>query len=513
MRKYLLIFLTFLAAQLALSKGDACAEDKSIQLKIYPDTIMLSKGETASVALAVANPFTETLSKICIKPVPVNGLKAAVLPADNKGLIPYDVAPLSDLAVVVQITRSGEIDADSKQYFQLDYEDKYAKRSAFASLNVRARPILPADQVATLKVETALTSLFEQRKGWIYLILTNTTSWPIEVLSVDPRGPEFVVMCPKVNAPTTLNGQNTLSIPVEISVKDTVQPASYILLFNVSFSQTQRGTQQQYQLVQKHTIEVTVLGESEILKVLQVPSILILPGLLTVITLGLIWKVFSKSEKKDQFPLKFKSEEFWVVAILVSISIALFYPKFTEWVLKQRRDYVYGYGIKDVVWIWLIGIGAAAALSIVFVFAKTIYKYIKMLCGYVKAWCIRHKYPTAQDNPITLLKKINRQGLKIGLEEVKLKDGSQVFLLQEIADTRTTYWVSSKIKIQYPDDLDPGIEKAVSEQLVLDGDPGVVLEKITEGNIIILDQDIKPTSIARTEIQEYHGRQVCVDVV
>jgi len=480
MRKYLAILLIFLAAQFALLNSDAGFADESVQLKIYPDTITLSEGETASFTLVVVNPITETLSKIYIKPVPVSGLKASVMSADNEGLIPYAVAPQSDLAVAGQISRTGEIDDNAKLYFQLNYEDKNAKRSAFTSLNVAVRPVAPTDQMATLEVETALTSLLEQRKGWIYLILTNKTSWPIEVLDVQTRGPEFVTMSPKLAVPTTLTGQNTVSIPIEISVEDAVQPGSHILLFNVPFSQEQRGKQQQYQLVQKHTVDVAVLGESEILKVFQIPSFLVLPGLLSVITLGLIWKVFSKSETKDQFPLKFKSEEFWVVAITVSIFIAFIYPKFTEWILKQRRDYLYAYGIKDVVWVWLIGICSGVAASIIFIFTKTIYKLSKALWRHIETRHTQKYYPTAQDDPKTLLHKISLQGLKIGLEEVKLKDGSQVFLLQEIADTRVTYWVSTDIRIKYPDDLDPDIEKAVSEQLVLDGDPGVVLEKIPD---------------------------------
>jgi hypothetical protein len=223
--------------------------------------------------------------------------------------------------------------------------------------------------------------------------------------------------------------------------------------------------------------------------------------------------VFSKPDKKDQFPLKFKGEEFWVVAITVSIFIAFIYPKFTEWVLKQRRDYLYAYGIKDVVWVWLIGIGAGVAASIVFMFTKTGYKLSKALRRHFEIQRIRKYYPTSHDDPKTLLHKINLQGLKIGLEKVRLKDDNQVFLLQEKADTRDTYWVSTGIKIRYPEDLDPSIEKAISQQLVIDGDPGVVLAKITEGNITILNQDIKPTSIDRTEIQDYLGRQVYVEVV
>jgi len=134
-----------------------------------------------------------------------------------------------------------------------------------------------------------------------------------------------------------------------------------------------------------------------------------------------------------------------------------------------------------------------------------------VLCAaWLKKRRLRRDYPTAQDDPRTLLSKLHRQGLPLGLPKVRLTGGDELFLLQKRTPDAKEYWLGSEITIAIPADLDPAIERAINEQLVPHGDPQVLLDLLKEGHIDRLTQAKPPTRVPASEIQEHLHREMFV---
>jgi hypothetical protein len=123
---------------------------------------------------------------------------------------------------------------------------------------------------------------------------------------------------------------------------------------------------------------------------------------------------------------------------------------------------------------------------------------------------LRADFPTTQDDPLVVLGKLPKQNLRVGLERVRLSDGQELFLLQPRDDRRTEYWASSGIEIQLPDDIPGEIEQQLTSQLVLAGDPTILLQKIQEGSVEVRPWSVPPRKIPASQIAQYLGQQVFV---
>jgi hypothetical protein len=496
MRKSVILALTLLAALLFKPNAASAALEEDLQLSTYPDSIDLAVGEEAEVFLITHNQTDQVLSVNSIQVVPVEGLSIAVQPEGG-----VELPPQSDRIWNVRIRCESEITSDQVVHFRLDYQSGEASRSAFASLTVHAVQPLPANQVAELAIDTATSPLSQQRNGWAYLTLTNRSNQPIQVQSIQTSGPGFIDFGNSFQAPVELPAHDSLVLPIELRVTGAVQPGSYMLFYRIPITQEQQGVTRSYDLVQKQTITVGVLGESELLAAFQIPSLLLLPGMLTVITIGMWHKFLRKNGQKDEFPLKFKDEAFWLVSITFSFVIAWAYPLLTELLLKSRRDYLYGYGIEDIALIWLFGIVLGVMLSI----AAGV---VLGLRNWYKAYRQSSMIPTRGDDPQTLLQKLDRQGLKIGLEKVRLKAGRLMFVLYGDDEARETCWMCQGLTISYPQDNDE-LGQAIVAQLRVDGDPKTLLE-LAEQAKVSFGRVSPPEEIPVSEIEERLGPQVFV---
>jgi hypothetical protein len=499
-----------MTALLALLSAATCAATEGVsplaQFRAFPESILLADGEETDLTWMIHNPNEKELSLVGVNPLPVEGV-AVSFPRRPSPEEPLVIAGRGDASLAVKIRRTGDIREDQKVYFQFDGLIEKVGRKAFASVTVGRRAAPEVDKIASLAVEAKLESINEHCPGWVYLVVTNKSHQPITVGRAQVLAPEFVSSIPEPNRPFSLTGQNTQTVSVKICVNSKVRPGNHLLVFDIPVTQTQNGEDQVYHLVQKQAVTVGIMGESDVLKVLQIPSFLLLPGVLAVLTAGFLWRRFSEPAKKGDFPLPYLKEDFWLVGVTVSIVIALLYPFFTAWCLHEKRDYLYGYGLKDIVWIWLLGMGAGVVGSILYTSVRR-----------WKAWHLKRQeqreeqrrrtdYPTGDDNPWTLLSKLQRQGLTLRLEKVRLANQKELFLLQKRTSSADKYWFGPEIAITLPKGLDSNIEGAITEQLdSAEGSPELLLQQLKEGNVS-LTQAAPPVQMPASDIQRSLGRQ------
>jgi len=499
------MLLPVLLGIMLAAQATVLAATGAATVEVIPSALSLAPHQVAQFAVVLRNPTTQTLESIALEWVKVPGLFLKVITPNPEAL-----APENDFTWMITVSRTAELAVETTANLQVGYHAGKTARTAFTSLVITPRAAPAVENVASLQVETALESLLEQRSGQAFLIITNKSNLPLEVGEVQTSGPAFVGFKPLVQGITHLAPLDTLKIQVEISVTQSVQPGKHLLLFEVPIVQDQYGQKQTYRLVEKLPVTVGVLGESELLKLFEIPSLLLLPGILAVITAGMWWQGFKPADQKDKFPLKARNEAFWVVAVSVSILIGAIYPAFSELVLGQRRNYLFGYGLMDVIWIWVMGIGSGVLYSLGAAGVLVVVRRLKTARLERQEARLRTDYPTTQDDPLVVLGKLPKQNLRVGLERVRLTDGQELFLLQPRDDRRTEYWASSGIGIRLPDDIPANIEQQLTGQLVLAGDPTILLQKIQEGSVEVRPWSASPRKIPSSQIAQYLGQQVFV---
>jgi hypothetical protein len=266
-------------------------------------------------------------------------------------------------------------------------------RTTFASLSVQGLKPEVAQQVASVEVATSLTALNEQQPGQVYLLVTNTSDFQLQVNRLISEGPDFITLdirgfrdasngqqqagnaqqqankCNNVanesrdEVPTgslLIPPRQSITIAIAVSTSCPVQPGNQLLVFQIGIQWQDEGQLQTGNLVAHQVVQVGVLGSSEILTLLGIPSFLFLPGFLALITIRLLWQLSTKKPAED-YPLKTLSPEFGLIAVSLSGIAAFLYPPITQWFTHVRRDYLVRYDLSDIVHIWLASVGLAIA--------------------------------------------------------------------------------------------------------------------------------------------------------
>jgi hypothetical protein len=495
------------------------SQDFSNMVNISPVSISLAEGESQEIALQIKNTTTGVISGPELSWLTLQGVEINQV-NDPRAIL----APGEEFIWQLNLTRSGEIYSGTQVQFNIAFFLDKVPRTVVKALSINARSLPAASDVATVEVQTALTSIYEQRSGWIYLIVNNKTDDPITVDPIQAHGPYFVTISP-ILSETTIPGKSLLSLPVSITVASQVQPGDHLLLFEVPIRQEHFGEEQKYTLVASHKVTVGVFAESDVLQLLSVPAIYLLPGFLTMTTAGLFYKTFRKtvspSGDRPEYPFKMNKEEFWVMSILISIGIAFIYPPLTNSFFGESRDFLIAYGLKDYAIIWIFGVIAGILLDILIWILDFIVKLLKLVWRKLVTWLEsifqkvkilidRSKFPTTEDDGLKLLHKLNRQGLNMALWQVVLDDDQTYFLLQARNDVRAEHWIGSGIEFKLGDRISPEAEKMIDSILIPEGNPGELIKLLVNPEIEILPLAVPPFKIPSSRIKQYTGQFVCV---
>jgi hypothetical protein len=451
-----------------------------VELEVIPSAVVLPpQGEVQAMVVA-RNLVTDVLRNVQLSWFTDAGVDVVV----RKPTVD-ELAPNSTLTWTLQLSQSGAELATGTVHLYLDYtwQTQELKGVTFGALNVKPRRPQAVEQIANVQVETALASLMEYRPGLVYLVVSNSADFPVTVIGIVPSGPDFVTFTPRyAGSSQRLSPRETLSYPIEVKATDAVQPGDHLLLFQVGFEWEEFGQTWRGSIIKSHPVQVGIIGESEILKLIGVPTLLVLPGFLTVITVGWLWRNWWP--QKPALELDAKKPEFWALAILLSLFTALFvYPGVTKG-LGHPRSYLEGYGLRDITWLWM---GSILIPAIAYVLGagggRLAYRVGAWSVKCYRKWQARHR-PTAQDTPVTILQKLYKQELGIIRERVKFDREGQTqraFLLEPRVEEREAFWVGPAIVIEWLGQANEQCQRRVERQLGSNGNIALLAQVLEEG--------------------------------
>lgn len=412
----------------------------SVELPIQGDTTSTSTGGTTSTKntsqalMIVRNSSTDTVRGIQIKCFSnINNVELEATRTNsnnprpetkiicknnaelntNKNLqninIPGDLKPGIEYFWNLKISQTDNNESvNGKFYFYMTYQilDKRTRRNISkmitTSLDINSKAIKKPEDVVNVEVKSKLETLNENRSGIAYLSITNKANFPITIKQVEPSGSDFISFKDKnskdskeiKNQPIIINkylkSNMTYSMPIEVKADRRVKPGKYILLFDVQLEWQQDGKKQITNIIKEKEVEIGVFGESGILQILQVPSILLLPGFLVLMTIRQLWTWdwLNVKDRNAQFlPQGIADPYFWFYAVLISLAIAILYLRFFG------QNFLEIYGLEDVFWIWIWSIFGGAVLYFIWGIQK------------------REITPNPNDDPIKILIKIDRLNL------------------------------------------------------------------------------------------------------
>lgn len=239
--------------------------------------------------------------------------------------------------------------------------DAKGVRVAATNVTLTPKPLPSPDSVAQVALTLDGGGLAEGRSSRVYLTVTNKTEHAIALRRIQRLASTGLVV--RVGAmPSPVMPRETKVLPLTIDVGRGVPRAGTHLL-GIAATLTTDLTPRELrvvgaaagapgwtaQILATKEVELTVPGISELQGVLQIPTLLLLPGLLAIIAFAAILDL-AKPRPVGENPFGrltiALSPGLWVVMITISAGVGFAY------VLLTGRDILYGFGIRDVVWLW-----------------------------------------------------------------------------------------------------------------------------------------------------------------
>jgi uncharacterized membrane protein YedE/YeeE len=135
------------------------------------------------------------------------------------------------------------------------------------------------------------------------------------------------------------------AVPVEVTVHSLARTGKVLVTVEVVVERTPKnGLPKRATLVVVHSLALGIFGEAELSPLLQVPSILVLPGALFLVVLLVLWRVGARplDAKREEFVVSPSGIEFWLSAVAASLVIGL------GWRVFYGRNLLKGYGYRDI---------------------------------------------------------------------------------------------------------------------------------------------------------------------
>ena len=340
-------------------------------------------------------------------------------------------------------------------------------------------------ELARAEIKGLPESLAHERPGQMFVVVTNQYSSPLTVKDVKSLGPSYIELLAP-DAKDTPPGQQsrkpslriapgqTEAIAYSIKPKSEVVPGKYTLIAAVDVESDDKLAATV--MTSAQDINVVVLGESDLLKFLGIPSLLFLPGVLMLIT----WRFLALRGKSDEAAKKYKPQwntsEFWVIAVALSLITALIYPWLTVLVLTNSRNFLVAYGLLD----YELILGFSLVTSML---AFGVARGARMAWNARKARRLAETAPTTEDTPLQILKKLALlRGENLFQQYAASGNQAARLLRLEPWSTETEAWFVPRAEIR---DFNQNDDQAVDERDRLIHQPppdaAAVLAKVQEG--------------------------------
>ncbi|MGH9430561.1 MAG: hypothetical protein ACRD3T_03375 [Terriglobia bacterium] len=327
-----------------------------------------------------------------------------------------------------------------------------AGQHAFATLSVAAAADAAQPKPVEISLEGTFDAIAQHRPGVGYLLVTNSLDVPVTVTGVRVQKPESIQTdSPQKFAPIIVPAHSTGETGITLEAASRLTPGTYVVLLDVSMEWDRDGHHESRHLMVSKPVSVGIFFESDLLKLLGVPSFLLLPGCLFLFTMQLLVTLgvlgVKDVSRLPQLPVT--APGFWIIAVTFSALFAYFYN------LATGINYLDRYGVDDLrnAWLWSIVIGVAFYL----------------LAGLITKKWREARVPTTQDEPIAMLRKMSKHG--VGLEVVPVKyllnkEELHGYPAERMEDDQTLLWVVPKITVAWEDSAEAEKAQDAFEQQV-----------------------------------------------
>jgi hypothetical protein len=272
----------------------------------------------------------------------------------------------------------------------------------------------------------------EQRPSAVNLMVTNYLDVPVTV-SVPRPSLSAGLVIPDIKSFPVL-AHSTAAQRVDLKTEGRVTPGVQPVAIDVDVTWTRDGQADERHFVLTKPVTVGIFFESDLLKVLSIPSFLVLPGCLVIFTMQLMLNlgIMGLKNQSNLPALSVTSPEFWIPSITLSWIFVWIYYEVTG------VDCLLSYGADDMrnIWVSSILLGVLLFLGI----------------GLVNREWRREFVPTSMDTPLETLSKMGRHGLKVERPTVMFKmDNVEVtaFAIENIREDQTIVWVAAHIAIDW----------------------------------------------------------------
>jgi len=466
----------------AQTASDGNSSTGKLTVELVQPTPELPPNGQATALLVVRNTGAGTLRSIRVTAVINAAVALESNPPFDKAL---DLVAKGEFAWALTVSNKGDDQASGNVILRIDYsqgEDaaKPVPQVAHAIIQVTSHD---SAAVAEVKMESTLESLDEQHPGKVYLLVTNKSDRSLTVSrdKIIWHKPSFIKITPDVpdgtegdrpektapaDALLKLSPNQMQVIPFDVGTLSKVQSGKHLLVAIVPLELGGVSPGRIRNITVTKEVQVGVIAESTVLKLLGIPSFLFIPGFIALIIWRLLWKggLFRSKRDTGSFPIEIAENvltaQFLVAAITISIPVIWLY------ILIVNRDFLGNYGLSDLVNIWmasvlLLGIGG----------------YCLIIGGHRLQ--MGRITPSEKDEAIDMLWKLERQGLGVCLDQVEFpapEKGDQrigsAFLLQKKSPERDTVWVGPAIEVRWEKGADQKLKDEVDIQRALGGNPG-----------------------------------------
>jgi copper(I)-binding protein len=434
------ILLPFLLWMVSLSNSTLAAESAVLKLETFPAAIKLQQGEQRRVMVIARNVSTNNVQLLPLDWIVTPGISAKNQTGDQ-----FLLTPDAGVHWLMDVLRTNDSHETGQVYFRLDYKRLDAPSTngpvncVTTSLDIQDRQTTPLEQLLEVRIESSLKLLQQPQTGAVYVVIKNKANFPIALKSINARAPVDIILT-NLSGSEVVASREEVPFQFEVSAKNKVHPGKHLLLFEVNLAWNDDGRPQTGTVLSKYEFDVGVLGDSEFLVPVGVPSFLLLPGFLILIVFAMLWNI---SHKEKPFPWATKSAEFWSLAVIISLLAMTIYRIWGS-------DLLEGYGLNDVYWVWFgsaaVGLAAWAGAYLVL--------YIRQLWNkHIEAGEGRKRFST-DDTPAEALRKLALNGRGILLARVKASISGQTphaFELQPADSTHATLWIAPQIQVSFDD--------------------------------------------------------------
>jgi hypothetical protein len=298
-------------------------------------------------------------------------------------------------------------------YKTVDDAGKRTNQLLSTSVDVKPRKAETVSDVADVKLLSDADSLQDKQNFRLKVSVENKSDTQLQVTSIDLVGESFVELRGKPTILDVIQPRHVQVVDLPCVVKDVISPGKRTLVVAIGLSWGPSAAKATGNVVVSREFTLAVMGVSEILGTLSIPSLLLLPGYLIVICTVTIWSLGEVSSTLQLWKDIAKPGTL-IVALSLSLGITILYSRVFD------RNFSVAYGLQDVIYLWLgsIVVGLTAG-------------GLAVVCRWT--WARSKQRALAQaayfesDSPQDVLRKLDLNGGGWTLSFVQVNDGANPY--------------------------------------------------------------------------------------